>query len=92
MDLQHENAPRIDARGWTPEEHEAARHLLFHEGLSGGLRPGSFTTHLMGALAAADTANRARLLGAFPEFARPLQILSTAGGAALSRALEEATA
>jgi len=81
--------PDNDTSSWSHAEIEAASHLLFREGRAGGLRPGSFSTALIEALAAADARNRARLLTAFPEFARPLQVMQTRGGTVLSEMIQE---
>lgn len=74
-------------KDWTPAEAEAARHLLWHYGQPGGYEPGSFHTALIRALEAADTFNKARLLGAFPEFRKAVYILETQGAQELSRLL-----
>lgn len=46
---------------------EVANHVLWHFS-QGGLKPGSFTTHLMMAFATADPMRRAQLMEAFPAY------------------------
>jgi len=45
---------------------EVAHHVLHHFGYD-GVQAGSFTTHLLDAIIAADSANLARLANSFPE-------------------------
>lgn len=52
---------------------EVAAHVLAHFG-RGGYHAGSFTTHLMSALAAADEENFARLATGFPGYAAAVWI------------------
>jgi hypothetical protein len=60
-----------DSTSITPE---IARHALWHFGQDGGAQPGSFTQHLMNAIAAADPANRARMRAAFPEYVDAMEL------------------
>jgi len=45
-----------------------ARHVLHQFGATGGYQAGSFTTHLLAAIAVADTSNNARLSRGFPGY------------------------
>lgn len=69
------------------DEAEAARHLLHSEGLEGGIPAGSFHAALIEAFRLADVRNRQVLMRAFPEYARPIAVLTTAGGEALQKLL-----
>jgi hypothetical protein len=53
---------------------ETARHALWVFSCVGGARPGSFTEALLGAFAAADTANEARLAIAYPAEAAAVRL------------------
>ena len=46
---------------------ETANHVLFHFG-HGGYQPGSFTQHLITAIATADMVNTAKLAEAYPDY------------------------
>ena len=69
------------------DEAEVARHLLHSEGLEGGVPAGSFHAALIEAFRLADVRNRQVLMRAFPEYARPIAVLTTAGGEALQKLL-----
>lgn len=47
---------------------EIAAHVLWHFGARPGFEPGSFTSQLLAAIAAADPANRERLAYGFPGY------------------------
>ncbi|MGW7597297.1 hypothetical protein [Streptomyces antimycoticus] len=47
---------------------ETANHVLWHFG-HGGYQAGTFTQHLIRALATADMANKAKLANAYPDYA-----------------------
>jgi hypothetical protein len=47
---------------------DVAAHVLFHYGHNGGYQAGSFTTHLITTIDAADPGNKARLAAGFPEY------------------------
>jgi hypothetical protein len=53
---------------------EIARHALWHFGQDGGAQPGSFTQHLMNAIAAADPVNRARMRASFPDYVDAMEL------------------
>lgn len=60
-----------------------ARHVLWHYGSGGGVRPGSFVTALLAAIAAADVINRVRLAQAFPVYVAACHVAErTEGGVA----------
>lgn len=69
------------------DEAAAARHLLYAEALEGGVQPGAFHAALIDAFQRADLRNRQSLMRAFPEYARPIAVLTTAGGEALQKLL-----
>lgn len=66
----------------SQKELDAAKHLLGHYGYQQP-RAGSFTTKLIECLEAADPANKARLLHAFPEWRPAIGIMGSLGGEAL---------
>lgn len=47
---------------------ETANHVLWHYG-HGGYQAGTFTQHLISALATADMDNKAKLANAYPDYA-----------------------
>ncbi|MFE2164824.1 hypothetical protein ACFXB3_07090 [Streptomyces sp. NPDC059447] len=51
-----------------------AQHVLHHFGRSGGREPGTFTAHLIAAIASADINNFARLAGLYPEVATAVEV------------------
>lgn len=55
-----QTAPEIPAK--------TANHVLFHYG-HGGYQAGTFTQHLIAALATADMTNKAKLADAYPDYA-----------------------
>ncbi|GAA3384379.1 hypothetical protein [Streptomyces racemochromogenes] len=53
---------------------QTAQHVLHFFGRAGGTEPGSFTSHLIAAISAADLANFDRLAGLYPEYATAVQV------------------
>lgn len=70
----------------TPQEAIAAGHLLGYYDHPNHPKAGSFTTTLIRCLECADPSNKRRLLSAFPEYQKPVLILSTKGIDALAEA------
>ena len=68
-------------------EKEVARHVLWYYGVEGGYRPGSFSESLLETMHQADSNNLAKLLVAFPEYRKPLEILRMVGVIELARML-----
>lgn len=68
----------------TPEEVEAALHVLWHNGDRRGQRPGSFTEQLLNAWARADHINGTRLGVAFPALGHAVGISRLAGSDVLA--------
>lgn len=64
----------------TPDQVEAAKHILGHYGHIGGVQAGSFTTSLISTWEKADYANRARLAMAFPDMAWAIDHIQREGG------------
>lgn len=73
----------------TPEEKEAARHLLYHHGHPDGWKPGGFSSALITCMERADPSNLVRLLQAFPAYRNPLNILQLFGQFALADLIRE---
>lgn len=64
---------------FTPSEMEAANHLLFVETSGVGYPPGDFHYKLIKAMQHADHINLQKLLTAFPEYRRPVQVMRLHG-------------
>lgn len=75
----------------TPDQKQAAQHLLFYYGAPGGLQPGRFHILLIKTMEAADYHNRARLLRAFPEFEPAVTIAQFHGINTLAKVIAETT-
>ena len=73
----------------TPDQKQAAQHLLGFYGKPGGLPPGRFHLLLIKTLEAADHHNRARLLRAFPEFEPAVTIAQIHGLDTLAKVIAE---
>lgn len=51
-----------------------AQHVLHHFGRTGGRTPGTFTSHLMAAIASADHNEFSRLATLYPELATAIEV------------------
>src|SRR4051812_19914829 len=74
---------RIDAGEPTSSEitPDAAAHVLYHYGETGGMEPGSFIKALIAALVAADRTNHLRMSTVYPPYALAVHLArDTEGG------------
>lgn len=53
---------------------QTAQHVLHHFGRAGGTEPGTFTQHLIAAIASADIAHFDRLSAIYPDIASAVQV------------------